>query len=814
MLCQQAKTAQEDCGGQDPSSCTMDLPAPDLDIVTNEDQLTLYLHMQQQQMMEHQRIAYLPTKRNTQNFQNDSENFVNPQSSYTCGQIPLNLKEFCQEIRVRDSMPQLMQGGSKSLLQEFGSVEFPQNPSLLQYFIQSKPIGHHDDGTALNNANLQFPLLMGQGFPSMSKPEKIRSAAPFREQIEQALFQEQTFSPLNDPTEVQINQDSRLKIQADCKGVDQIIQEGGRKELTTEPYAKFNISSHILKPVHHTQSLKESEETSTPDQHQSESSNNPQNCHILDDSFSHPDRFIEKMEDNQVAKKKKPTLKQIQCKELRSANCKNGLNQQLNDRKRIKNELNSSAFNQNKNTNKRLGQRKSSLIQQAALQKEFNIDSGIQNSLSGNSIFELQAQFERLQEQVNKNHVKITKCPHCNKDYKRKKRLLVHFETAHLLVPSKFVCKFEGCAKRFTEKGNLKVHERIHTHEVPYQCSHCDRRFSSIGNRRDHERRHLKDRPYNCRICDRGFYRKYLLKKHLVGFHNYSSAELSLNSPLLVSTQPRASPSSRASIINREEQSSSRRAEGSHNNRSIIQITNNNDQLAALIGANQGQNQILKEKLIQEQNREPLSIMNSIKTSKISQSMLKKRKLQEPALAQVSAEEQKEHAMRKQPGNKRQRNSNLEINSNEQQRSKKSITQFIPQNSQTLQIIQRNQSAELVQEYDQQALSDKNNSDARHHQNSSNSIFGPTTPQQCTSQRQLLRGTTTTSPIGNFQAINLAPLDVNIQATDTPVDILNSSQTWRNQIPSQNHAAYKIFPQDNLQISRISYMTSNGRHTQ
>jgi uncharacterized Zn-finger protein len=72
-----------------------------------------------------------------------------------------------------------------------------------------------------------------------------------------------------------------------------------------------------------------------------------------------------------------------------------------------------------------------------------------------------------------------------------------------------FICKVnfthingesEICGKIFNEKGNLKIHKRIHSGYKPYNCKYCLKKFYSKGNLNDHERRHIIDKPYACII--------------------------------------------------------------------------------------------------------------------------------------------------------------------------------------------------------------------------------------------------------------------------------------------------------------------------
>ena len=88
-----------------------------------------------------------------------------------------------------------------------------------------------------------------------------------------------------------------------------------------------------------------------------------------------------------------------------------------------------------------------------------------------------------------------------------------------------FQCKF--CQKCFKCSSKLKIHERIHTGEVPFGCKICNKRFKHSSALKRHERIHTGEVPYQCKTCKKRFKQQSVLKIHErnIQVKNHTSAK-------------------------------------------------------------------------------------------------------------------------------------------------------------------------------------------------------------------------------------------------------------------------------------------------
>ncbi|XP_075461251.1 uncharacterized protein LOC142497399 [Ascaphus truei] len=113
-------------------------------------------------------------------------------------------------------------------------------------------------------------------------------------------------------------------------------------------------------------------------------------------------------------------------------------------------------------------------------------------------------------EQSIQNEEKPYPCLYCNKNFKLKKHLNVHYRTHTGERP--YQCK--ECGKRFVDCSTLIQHQKIHTGERPFTCVICEKSFSRKSTLIKHHKTHTGERPYHCADCGKSFSSKEHLKIH------------------------------------------------------------------------------------------------------------------------------------------------------------------------------------------------------------------------------------------------------------------------------------------------------------
>ncbi|XP_037956737.1 protein suppressor of hairy wing-like isoform X1 [Teleopsis dalmanni] len=106
------------------------------------------------------------------------------------------------------------------------------------------------------------------------------------------------------------------------------------------------------------------------------------------------------------------------------------------------------------------------------------------------------------------------KCIKCQTSFTDLNSLKLHKKehTDNQAKQTKFVCRY--CERTCPNKFTLKIHERIHTKELPFVCDTCSKSFKSLREVKVHRRYHTGEKPYECPSCLKCFTTKEVLNRH------------------------------------------------------------------------------------------------------------------------------------------------------------------------------------------------------------------------------------------------------------------------------------------------------------
>ncbi|KAG5683263.1 hypothetical protein PVAND_012554 [Polypedilum vanderplanki] len=111
---------------------------------------------------------------------------------------------------------------------------------------------------------------------------------------------------------------------------------------------------------------------------------------------------------------------------------------------------------------------------------------------------------------------KTLTCEVCGRKYSCYDNLKLHMR--YHQVP-KYICKVEGCGKRFHQKSLLEHHKVKHTDKKQIECKECSSNFFTIRDLKRHVQR-VHEKVYRqCAVCEMTFCRKDKYREHILKSH-------------------------------------------------------------------------------------------------------------------------------------------------------------------------------------------------------------------------------------------------------------------------------------------------------
>ncbi|XP_039988074.1 zinc finger protein 135-like [Xiphias gladius] len=109
---------------------------------------------------------------------------------------------------------------------------------------------------------------------------------------------------------------------------------------------------------------------------------------------------------------------------------------------------------------------------------------------------------------------KETREPQPGSTFVKHNEVYVIVEKCHCSIGKK-TYRCSECGKKFSLKGSLQRHIRVHTGEKPFSCSICGKKFGRKQHLQEHVIIHTGEQPFSCTVCGKRFRYKAGMRKHM-----------------------------------------------------------------------------------------------------------------------------------------------------------------------------------------------------------------------------------------------------------------------------------------------------------